>query len=590
MSVRGTKKPNASKWIRFRIVLVGSIFALCFGVIVGRAVQLQVLDGNDLAEKAATQYNKAYYERPRRGTIFDQNRKELAISIDVPSVCAYPKRIRSPQQTAVALARALRLKQRPIFRKLISGKKFVWVKRYASSNEVSALRELNLEGVGFPTESRRFYPMKTLAAQAIGFCGTEETGLEGLEYYYDRTLSGLNSTRTGIRDALGRWFSPGGLPPENKDGLNLILTIDSNIQNIAEQAVSESVEQFSAKSGMALVMVPSTGAILAMAHVPQFNPNTFGRYEPWIWRNRAITDSFEPGSTFKIFLAAAALESDTCTPDSIFYCENGKYLVGKNVIHDIHAYGDLSFRDIIKYSSNIGAAKIGEKIGSGYLYDKLKAFGFGTKTNIGWPYERSGRLHPVRLWSEMDALATCFGHGVSVSALQLTAGVAALANDGLLMKPYLVQEITNPQGQRVWSVQPTITRRVVSFETAQSLTSMLERVVAKSGTGVKAAVRGYRIAGKTGTAQKIDPNGNGYLKDKHTAAFVGFAPSRDPKMVILVVIDEPQRQYYGGVVAAPVFRRIAMETLQYLKIPPELVTPDEEAKPLRASREAVHMG
>ncbi len=590
MTVHGTRKPNDSRWIRFRIVVVGTILALCFGVIVGRAVELQVLRSRELFGKAADQYNKTFDKRPRRGTIYDQNYRELAISIDTASICAYPKQISSPRETALALAQALHLEQGPIFQKLSSGKGFVWVKRHATPKEESAVRELNLDGVDFRTESRRVYPLRTLAAQVIGFCGIDERGLEGLEYYYNSSLSGLESRWTDMKDALDRWFTAGPVPPESKDGLNLILTIDRNIQYVAEQALSETVEQFSAKSGIALIMVPSTGAVVAMAHVPQFNPNTFGRYDPWFWRNRAITDSFEPGSTFKMFLAAAALDSDFCTPDSEFYCEKGLYRVGNNVIHDVYAHGALSLKDILKYSSNIGAAKIGEKIGSRFFYDKLKAFGFGEKTGIDCPGECPGALHPVQGWSEMDALATCFGQGLSVSALQLTSAVAAIANDGVLMKPYLVQGMTDRQGRLVKTFQPTRLRRVISSDVAHSLTRMLERVVAKGGTGVRAALTGYRVAGKTATAQKVDPDGKGYARDKYIATFAGFVPAGDPRMVVLVVVDEPKKHHYGGVVAAPVFRRIVREALQYLKIPPELVTPDEAEPPFRASWEAARMG
>ena len=337
-------------------------------------------------------------------------------------------------------------------------------------------------------------------------------------------------------------------------------------------------------------MVPSTGAILAMAHVPHFNPNAFGRYKPWLWRNRAITDTFEPGSTFKIFLAAAALESGLCTRDSEFYCEKGRYRVGRNVIHDLHCHETLSLQDILKYSSNIGAAKVGEKIGSTFFYDKLQAFGFGAMIGVDFPGDGPGALLPVERWSEIDALAICFGQGVSVSALQLAAAVCVIANDGVLMKPYLVEAMTNRQGGIVKSFQPTRLRRVISSESARCLTSMLERAVAKGGTGVRAALGGYRVAGKTGTAQKADTGGGGYARDKHMASFVGFVPVENPEIVILVIVDEPRKHYYGGVVAAPIFRRIVAETLQYLKIPPASINPGETKESLKASSEAQHMG
>lgn len=586
------KKPDATKWIRFRIVVVGTILTLYFGVIIGRAVQLQVLEQSELSERAAGEYKKAFHKMPRRGTIYDRNYAELAVSIDVSSICAHPKRISSPKQTALLLAQALDLKQGPILKRLSSDKRFVWIRRHAKPDQVSAVRKLKLDGVDFVTESRRFYPMKTLAAQVIGFCGTDGKGLEGLEYYYDPFLRGKESSWTVFKDALGRSFDVEAMDlPEIKDGCNVILTIDKNIQHIAEQALSETVETFSAESGVAVVMVPDTGAVLAIAHVPQFNPNTFGRYEPWVRRNRAITDSFEPGSTFKIFLAAAALESGLCTPDSRFECEEGRYKIGNNVVHDVHAYGILSLRDILKYSSNIGATKIGKKIGSAYFCDKIRAFGFGTRTGVDCPGESPGSVLPLERWSDMDAMAISFGQGISMSALQLAVAVCATANDGVLMKPYLVQAMTDRQGRLVKSFRPTRLRRVISIETARVLAGMLERVVAKGGTGPKAAVRGYRVAGKTGTAQKVDPGAKGYARDKHIAVFAGFVPARDPAVVILVVIDEPKKHHYGGVVAAPVFRQIARESLQYLKILPELATPQEEtAGSVRASVEATWTG
>jgi cell division protein FtsI (penicillin-binding protein 3) len=574
MTRRSRKKSNPLKWIRFRIIVVGSLLGVCFAVMVGRAFQLQVLEGKQLHSMAAVQYEKAFHNRSKRGTIYDRNYAEMAVSIDVASICAYPGQISSPKQTASALARALNLEQKSIVEKLLSGKRFVWIKRHADPAEVSPVRKLELDGIDFVTESRRFYPLKTLAAQVIGFCGMEGRGLEGLEFYYDSFLKGRESSRTVLRDALGRDFTAEAPSPEDKPGHNLILTIDKNIQYIAEQALSEGAREFCAKSGMALVMAPRTGAILAMAHVPRFNPNAFGQYEPWLWRNRAITDSFEPGSTFKIFLGAAALESGRCKPDSEFYCEKGHYRIGKNVVHDVRPYASLSLQDILKYSSNIGAAKVGEKVGPSYLYRKLKEFGLGDRLGVDCPGETPGSVLPVGSWSEIDAVAISFGQGVSVSALQLAAAVSAIANDGLLMKPYLVQKMTDVHGDVVKSFQPTALRQVVLPENAWLLRRMMERTVEKGGTGVQAALMDYRVAGKTGTAQKADPAGGGYAEDKYISSFVGFVPAENPKIVVLVVINEPHKHHYGGVVAAPVFRHIAQKTLRYLKVPHELAPPE----------------
>jgi cell division protein FtsI (penicillin-binding protein 3) len=574
MRIRGTKKSNPLKWIRFRIIVVGTVLGLCFALMLARAFQLQVLDGKQLQSRAAVQYKKAFRDRSKRGTIYDRNYAELAVSIDVASICAYPGRISSPERTASALARALNLEQESLLEKLLSGKRFVWIKRHADPAEVSAVRELELGGIDSVTESRRFYPLKSLAAQVVGFCGTDGRGLEGLEFYYDSFLKGRETSRTVLRDALGRGFTTKGSSTDSMPGYNLVLTIDKNIQYIAEQALSKGVREYWAMSGMALVIVPRTGAILAVAHVPRFNPNAFGQYEPWFWRNRAITDSFEPGSTFKILLAAAALESGVCSPGSEFDCEKGVYRIGKNVVHDVRPFARLSLQDILKYSSNIGAAKVGEKVGPAYLYYKLKEFGLGDRLGVDCPGETRGSLAPVRGWSQIDAVAVCFGQGVSVSALQLAVAVCAIANNGLLMKPYLVQGMTDVHGRVIKGFQPAAIRQVISSENARRLTRMMERSVEKGGTGVRANLKGYRVAGKTGTAQKADPVRVGYAEDKYTASFAGFVPAENPEIVVLVVIDEPHKHHYGGVVAAPIFRRIVRETFRYLKIPPELATPE----------------
>jgi len=306
-------------------------------------------------------------------------------------------------------------------------------------------------------------------------------------------------------------------------------------------------------------------------------------------RNRAITDSFEPGSTFKIFLAASALESGRFQADSLFDCEDGQYQVGKYVIHDVHAHQILSFQDVLKYSSNIGATKIGAKIGPSYYYQTLIGFGFGNRTGVDCPGEVGGSIMHFERWTTIDALTASFGQGIAVSALQLSAAVCTTANDGVLMKPYLVQALTDKQGHIVKTVSPSIVRRVISVNSARRLARMLERVVAKGGTGQKAALRGYRVAGKTGTAQKVDPVTKKYSKDKYTATFVGFVPAQDPAMVIVVVVDEPRKDHYGGVVAAPVFRQIAGESLQYLKISPDLVIPPDE-KGIRTAMEGTWVG
>jgi len=330
----------------------------------------------------------------------------------------------------------------------------------------------------------------------------------------------------------------------------------------------EAVHQFSAASAMAIVMQPQTGAILALAHFPTINPNSYLTFDRPLWRNRAITDPFEPGSTMKIFSAAAALESGNIEYNDIFYCENGAYTIGKNVVHDIGKHGWLSLQQIIKFSSNIGAVKIGEKVGAKTLYQTLQNFGFGTRSGIDCPGETTGRLSHYSSWSEIDIGAISFGHGIAVSAVQLITAVSAIANDGILMKPYIVMEITDQNGQPVKRFEPQPVRRAISARTAGIVKKILKTVTTKGGTGINAALDRYSVCGKTGTARKLDDQG-GYSNSKHVASFVGFTPADKPEIAVLVIIDEPQGNYYGGVVAAPVFKKIAQQTLNYLNIAPE---------------------
>lgn len=562
-----TKKPN--RWVRFRIIVVGMCFCIAFSAFVARAVQLQVFNGVRLARKASDQCEKLNTQSPKRGTIYDRNYEELAVSVAVDSVCAYPPKVESKNSTVHALTRVFKTSQSRLLKKLDSSKSFVWLKRHAGPTEVSRVKALQLEGIDFIKESRRFYPHKSLAAQVIGFTGTDGCGLEGLEYAWESTLKGSSTKHTVFKDALGHGFTAAKRNEKSRDGCNLVLTIDKNIQYITENALSEGVNTTNALSGMAIVAAPKTGEILAVANVPTYNPNIFWESERRTWRNRAFSDSFEPGSTFKTFVAAAALEAQACTPNTIFYCENGAYKIGKNTIHDMHKFGWLSLQQIVKVSSNIGATKVGEKVGADYLCKLLKDFGFGAKTGINTPGETKGNLKSPRKWSGMDAASICFGHGVSVSALQLAMALSAIANDGILMKPIIVREITDPAGKVVKRFKPSCVRQVVSADTAKTVTRILKTVITEGGTGVKAALPEYSVAGKTGTAQKADTKARGYLKGKYIASFIGFAPAEAPEIVVVVVIDEPEEEIYGSVVAAPVFQKITRETLQYMKILPQ---------------------
>jgi cell division protein FtsI (penicillin-binding protein 3) len=558
--------------IKVRVLVVGIVFCICFTAIVARAVHLHLFKGPWLSQKADGQVKRSVQALGERGVIFDANMGKMALSIDVTSIGAHPKQIKDVAATARDLAKALRIDGNELAKKLSSNTSFVWVERHVPPNKVGAVEALKLDGVVFKSERSRFYPYKTMAAQIIGFSGVDGRGLEGVEFFYDRALEGQQAHFKVIRDAKGRGLSLEIDEGSDYAGKNVILTIDGRIQYIAENALAEAVTQTGAKNGIAVVMSPKTGAILAMAHYPLINPNTYNQFAKDKWRNRAITDPYEPGSTLKIFSAAAAIESGVSGPHSIYYCENGAYRIGRNVVHDTRPYQWLSLEQIIQVSSNIGTVKLSENIGNKNLYNTLKNFGFGERTGIDCPGETPGMLSPYQRWTKIDNAAIAFGQGISVSAIQLVTAVSAIANDGILMKPYVVQAITDKNGVIVEKFNPNPVRRAVSSETAEIVRKMMEKVTEKGGTGTKAAIAGYKVGGKTGTAQKIDENGT-YSRGKYVSSFVGFVPAENPEATILVMIDEPQKDHfgshYGGVAAAPVFKKIALQTLNFMNIPPD---------------------
>ena len=559
------------KHIKLRVIIIGACFTFFFIIIGVKAMYLQVFRGSWLSQKAADQYEVSFKSSGKRGTIFDRNLREMAVSIDVMSIAGHPQQIKHPKGAARSLSKVLKIDRRALAKKLNSKKKFVWIKRKVTPKEAEAVKKLNIDGLDFIPEHKRFYPNKTLAAQLIGFTDIDDHGLEGIEFNYDDDLSGEVVQYTVLRDAHGRGFEAENMTGLSSSGKNLVLTIDSTIQYITEKTLDETVKKFSATSGMAIVMVPKTGAILAMAHVPLFNPNALKGSLRKNWRNRIITDPFEPGSTIKIFSAAAAIESGSSSPSSIFFCENGAYKMGRHVIHDTHEHGWLSLQQIIKYSSNIGAIKFSAIMGHEYLSKTLQNFGFGSKTGIDCPGETPGNLPPFRRWTKVDAGTISFGQGLSVSALQLIVATSAVANKGILMKPYVVQAITDHNGRLIKSFGPRRIRRVISEKTAGTLGRIMRTVITDGGTGVNAALEGYSVCGKTGTAQKIDENGR-YSYEKYVASFVGFAPMENPKIAVLVVVDEPKKQHYGSIVAAPAFKAIAQKTLDYMHIAPKRTT------------------
>jgi cell division protein FtsI (penicillin-binding protein 3) len=560
-------KTDPSQKIRSRSVVVSLLFVALFGTIAGRAAQLQVVKGSWLSSRAERQYQHVLTITGKRGTIMDANGDPLAVSVQTTSIAADPRQIKDPYAAAVRLAPRLKLNRKALQQKLTGKRHFVWLKREVAPEAVEAIRALKLEGLLYMPETSRVYPAKSQAGQLLGFAGIDGRGLEGVEFFYEKYLQAKSRRIQVSKDALGRGFD--GTPEETGalNGNNVQLTIDRNIQFITEKALEKAVTDHAAKNGLAVVMAPDSGAILALAHYPYFNPNAFGEFQRDDWRNRAITDPFEPGSTMKIFSAAAAIDSGLVRADSIFYCENGTYRIGHNIVHDTKDHGWLSLQQIVKYSSNIGAVKVAETIGPKTLHDYLAAFGFGARTGIDCPGETPGRLTGYRSWSAIDTGTISFGQGVSASAVQLTAAAAAIANDGLLMRPYLVKAITDTDGQVVERRGPQVLRRVISPQTARTIQKIMHTVTTSGGTGEAAALDGYTVCGKTGTAQKIGADGH-YAPAKYIASFLGFSPADTPALVILVVVNEPTKGHYGGEVAGPAFRTIAQESLHYLNIMP----------------------
>lgn len=566
-------KDEREKWARVRIIMVGTFFGLLFLSVIGRAFYLQILQHEELIKKAEKQHQRVVPLTPARGAIMDCRGTPLAVSVEMASCFAEPRHIQDIDGTAAVLSPFLGVPKQEIVKKLSANRNFVWLERRLPPEQATRIKNLKLRGIGFLPESKRFYPNVEVAANVIGFTGVDPSGLEGVELKYDSVILGNTGYVITERDALGRDIDlKNAVIKKSEPGKNIVLTLDKNIQYIAEKELAKAVTGSGAKNGMALVMESDTGKVLGMANYPSFNPNSYSRYSPAQLRNRAVSDSFEPGSTFKVFLVAAALEEKVIKPGDVFNCENGSYTIADRTIHDTHSYSRLSVADILKYSSNIGAAKIGARLGDERLFRYLRNFGFGERTGIDLPGESPGNLREKRHWYGVDLATISFGQGVSASALQLTSAVSAVANGGVLMKPYIVERILDDSGREVQRFEPQALRRVISEDTSRKVARMMEGVTTSGGTGTNAAVDGFRVAGKTGTAQKVDPVTHGYSATKRTASFIGFIPADKPKLTILVVIDEPKTSPYGGVVAAPAFREIALNALCYLKVTPQGAT------------------
>jgi cell division protein FtsI (penicillin-binding protein 3) len=580
-------KKKSINWFKVRVILVSFFIFFSFVLVVGRMFQLQVLKKEQLYKLAARQQSSQIPLVPKRGTIYDRNENELAVSVEVDSAYAESKKVVEVEKTVQGLSAIFQNDQKELRKKLKSRKSFEWIERKISPKETEAVKALNLSGIHFLRENKRFYPHSHLAAHIIGFVGLDSKGLEGIELQYDVLLNGKQNVLITERDAMGRGIMTGGVPDEKEEHYrNIILTIDKQIQYVAETELSHSVQKWGAHGGMVIVMDPMTGKILALTSYPFFNPNQFIQYRPRSWRNRAISDVFEPGSMFKAFLAAAVLEEKIVQPTDSFYCENGFYTVYDRTIRDHSKHGWLTFHQVIKVSSNIGAAKAAEKIGKERFYRYLCDFGFGEKTRVGLPGEAKGIVQHPRYWPPITLDTIAFGQGIAVTGIQMATALSAIANGGVLMRPQVVERITNEKGVVIQSFKPEAVRRVISEETSRKVMALLKATTEKGGTGEQAVPQGYEVGGKTGTAQKVDSILGGYSEDRFTSGFMGFAPADEPKIVVLVVIDEPRGSTYGGIVAAPLFRAIVEKVLPYLNILPKGTMVVKNESDLSVKREA----
>ena len=535
-----------------------SVLFILFGLVIYQIVQLTWFHQPSLLALAHRQHYLTIDVPPLRGPITDRNGKEFVTNLKIPSIYAVPRSLREEERADLSskIAKILGLDRKWVMDRLSRDKSFVWLKRRVTFEEAEKIRKLESPELGILDESKRFYPQGTMLAQVLGFSTVDNQGVEGLERSMDSDLRGKPGKRVTQRDAKGREikaFEIRSMPVV--DGNRVVLTIDQHLQYLTEKALEQAYKQWNAKGAWAIVMDPRTGEILAMANQPSFDPNHYANVGADAKRNRAITDMYEPGSVFKIVAASGALNEGTVTPETVINCENGKWNYGFKVLHDVHPYGMLPMMEVIVKSSNIGTVKIALKMGSQLFQNYVKSFGFGTLTGIDMAGEAPGYTRPLAQWSKTSPYNIPMGQEVMVTALQMVTAMSVIANGGNLVKPYIISEVQDPAGVTLKEKKPFIKQRVIKPEIAATMREILTQVVER-GTGTKAKIPDVLVAGKTGTAQKILPGGKGYSHSAFMSSFVGFAPADNPRYAMVVVLDEAHPLYYGGTVAAPVFKEV----------------------------------
>lgn len=570
---------------RFRLSLFAAFFCLWILAIFLRLLWLQIGEYGFLTQKAARQQQRSIEVAPPRGIIYDRKGRELAMSIQVDSVFAVPSEIPDQGTTARLLAHILKADPKEIFAKLESSRSFTWIARKLDNDTSARIHALNLKGIYFQKEPKRFYPKNDLAAQVIGYVGMDDEGLAGIEREFDQRLRGRPGKMLITVDARHRWV--GRVEKNPEPGQNLVLTIDEDIQHVAEKELETAMEKTHAEAGTIVIQNPKTGEILALANRPTFDPNQSRGISPKSLKDRAVSDAYEPGSTFKMVTIAAALEEKVTNPDEVFDCQMGKIFLGGRTIHDWKPYGALTVSQILQRSSDIGAIKVALRLGDDRMYRYIRAFGFGSQTGIELPGETRGMTKPVSRWSKMSIGAISMGQEIGVSPLQLVSMTSSIANDGVYTPARIVAGSTSSTYSKAGALQTVVfhpgpQHRVISSYTAAQMRRMLENVVLL-GTGKKAILDGYTSAGKTGTAQKINPVTHRYDRVKHIASFSGFAPVNNPAISITVIMDSPVGEHHGGTIGAPIFASVAQQVLEYMDVPHDADVKNPQRRLLRAS-------
>lgn len=557
------------------------VLFVVFGLIIYQIIQLTCIHQPALLKRARRQHYVSIDIPSLRGPITDRNGKEFVTNLKIPSVYAVPRALRDEDVELFSrqIAKILGLDRKWVAERLSKDKSFVWIKRRVTFEEADKIRKLGYPELGIMEEYKRFYPQGSMLAQVLGFSNVDNEGLDGLERSMNGDLCGKPGKRLTQRDALGREikaFEMKSLPVV--DGNRLVLTIDQHLQYLTEKALEQAFKRWNAKGAWAVVMDPKTGEILAMANQPGFDPNHYAKAKPDCKRNRAVTDMYEPGSVFKIVAASGALNEGTVTPETTFFCENGRWNYGPKVLRDVHGYGTMPMSEVIIKSSNIGTVKIALKMGGTKFQSYVKGFGFGASTGVDLPGEAPGYTRPVAQWSKTSPYNIPMGQEVMVTSLQMVTAMSVIANGGSLVRPYIISKVQDSAGVTLKEKKPFIKRRVIKPEVAATMREILTQVVER-GTGTKAKIPDVKAGGKTGTAQKVLPGGRGYSHSEFMSSFVGFAPADNPRYAMVVVLDEAHPMYYGGVVAAPVFKDVMQAALLTQGLQPE---PERNAMPTSA--------